>query len=214
MKAGRAKNEKVMVHCTSGVNIAPTIVASFLIKHQDMDLAEALIFLKQGCRRARPTSHCVKLLARYEELQYRDKWDAKWQAEPEPWWTEFKNGGKALTGDVGKLERPVWQVTKKESPEEIAARKELQAQEAAEFPLHCAAVLGEIKMVKHLLEVLGEDIHGHNHKDATPLFLACQGGHLAIVKLMVEVSPGVQEGGRESRREGNNPDRQTDRRTD
>ena len=154
MKAGRAKNEKVMVHCTSGVNIAPTIVASFLIKHQDMDLAEALTFLKKGCRRARPTSHCVKLLSRYEELQYKDKWDAKWQAEPEPWWTEFKNGGKGLTGSVSKLERPVWQVTKKETPEEIAARKEKQAQEAA-----CALLLPKLLELWNAREEVAHVLH-------------------------------------------------------
>jgi len=80
----------------------------------------------------------------------------------------------------------VWQVTEKETPEAIAARKEKQAQEAAEYPLHTACVQGELRMAKHLLQVLGYQAEAYNHKDATPLFLAAQGGHLPVVKFLIE----------------------------
>ena len=99
------------------VNIAPTIICAFLIKNQGMDLAEALMSVKKVSRTARPTAHCVRLLATYEEIQYKDKWDREWQAKKEPWWTEFRNGGKGLTNSVTRLEK---REEKREEPPPVA----------------------------------------------------------------------------------------------
>ena len=75
------------------------------------------------------------------------------EAEPEPWWTEFRNGGKGLTNSVTRLEKPAWQTINAptETPEEAAARREKQAQEAAEYLLHSAAV--NLKTCWGLLEL-------------------------------------------------------------
>lgn len=52
--------------------------------------------------------------------------------------------------------------------------------------LHTACLLNHLSIVKHLVNVLGEDINVQNSQKATPLHIACEYGYVRIVTTLLD----------------------------
>eukprot|EP00899_Mesostigma_viride_P007656 jgi/Mesvir1/16892/Mv15769-RA.1 len=95
---------------------------------------------------------------------------------------------------------------------QVAAKKEKSAVEkwletyrctnSKSTPLHMAAQIGRLDVVKHLIE-FGIDIDASDRSDHTPLILAVINGHLDVVKCLVEAGAQVNVREYESHEDGN-----------
>jgi len=203
IQRGRAINEYVLLHCTTGVNMAATVLAAFFIRHQSMDLGAALIAIKTGCDDCpgrpgiNPSQEMMQRLVMYEELIHGAKRVKEFRSSDDPWWCMYKRGGQGLLNEGTSLAMPKWKRDAAEKPAYVEQDKVMD--DGEEYELHAAIVLGQFKMVRHLIVNMGIDVEGYNGKKATALFLAATDNQLELLKFLVEegkanVEHGIRDG--------------------
>jgi len=199
IQQGRAKNEYVLVHCTNGVSIAATLLTAFLMRHQSMELGDALVAIKNGVNGCPgwtgicPSSQMLQKLVKYEESLYSKAHRASFRAQPDPWWHGCKRGGEGMLGIGTSLAMPKWKRDEAEKP----VREELfkVREDGEEYAMHTAVMRKEYKMVRHMIVNMKMSVETYNAKQATPLFLAAQDGSLEMAKILINEGKANVENG-------------------